>query len=132
MMRFAALGLAHETNTFSAVPTDYATFERAGILRGAEIERVYAESHATMAGFLDAGARLGVAVEPLLYTFATPSGTITDDAVERIGGEMLDLLRARGPWDGVLLAQHGAAGCRLGRVVPTRSSAGVSVIEASP
>jgi microcystin degradation protein MlrC len=108
-MRFAALGLSHETNTFSAVPTDYATFERAGISRGAEIERVYAESHATMAGFLDARARLGVDVEPLLYTSPTPSGTITDDAFERIGGEMLDLLRARGPWDGILLAQHGAA-----------------------
>ena len=36
-MRLALLGYFHETNTFAARPTDYAQFERGGILRGAEI-----------------------------------------------------------------------------------------------
>ncbi|MCH8870044.1 MAG: M81 family metallopeptidase, partial [Chloroflexi bacterium] len=31
------------------------------------------------------------------------------DAFDRIAGEMLQLLKDRGPWDGVFLAQHGAA-----------------------
>jgi microcystin degradation protein MlrC len=101
--------MAHETNTFASQPTDLATWERAGIRHGAEIERIWGNSHATMAGFLDIRERMGVDVEPLLFTFATPAGTITAEAYDRITGEMLDLLRDRGPWDGILLAQHGAA-----------------------
>jgi microcystin degradation protein MlrC len=108
-MRLAALGMAHETNTFARHPTDYAAFEESGILRGDQIVRDYAESHATMAGFLDASRLTGVDVVPLLFTFTDPQGTITGDAFERICGEMLQLLRDQGPWDGVLLAQHGAA-----------------------
>jgi len=108
-MRLAALGLAHETNTFASQATDYASFEESGILRGDEIVRDYAESHATMAGFLEAREKLGVDVVPLLFTFTNPTGTITSDAFERICGEMLQMLRDQGPWDGVLLGQHGAA-----------------------
>jgi microcystin degradation protein MlrC len=108
-MRLAALGLAHETNTFASQATDYAAFEESGILRGDEIVRDYAESHATMAGFLEAREALGVDVVPLLFTFTNPTGTITSDAFERICGEMLQMLRDQGPWDGVLLGQHGAA-----------------------
>jgi microcystin degradation protein MlrC len=108
-MRLAALGFAHETNTFAQHPTDYAAFEESGILRGDQIVRDYAESHATMAGFLEAREKLGVDVVPLLFTFTNPNGTITSDAFDRICGEMLQMLRDQGPWDGVLLAQHGAA-----------------------
>jgi microcystin degradation protein MlrC len=108
-MRLAALGLAHETNTFASTVTDYAAFEESGILRGDEIVRDYAESHATMAGFLDARDTYGVDVVPLLFTITDPTATITSDAFERICGEMLRMLREQGPWDGVLLAQHGAA-----------------------
>jgi microcystin degradation protein MlrC len=100
--------MGHETNTFASQPTDYAAFEASGILRGDAIVAAFADSHATMAGFLQAEAQ-GVEVVPLLFTFTDPAGTITADAFERICGEMLDLLRDRGPWDGVLLAQHGAA-----------------------
>jgi microcystin degradation protein MlrC len=46
---------------------------------------------------------------PLLFAAAGPCGLITRDAFEQLTGEMLALLRERGPWDGVLLAQHGAA-----------------------
>ncbi|MGI9147042.1 MAG: M81 family metallopeptidase [Chloroflexota bacterium] len=108
-MRLAALGMGHETNTFARHQTDYAAFEASGILRGEQVVRDYAESHATMAGFLEAGRLPGVEVVPLLFTFTDPAGTITRDAFDRICGEMLRLLDQQGPWDGVLLAQHGAA-----------------------
>ncbi len=101
--------MAHETNTFAKDRTDYASFVESGILRGDEIVRDYATSHATMAGFLDAREKLGVEVVPLLFTFTNPTGSITADAFERICGEMLQMLRDQGPWDGVLLGQHGAA-----------------------
>jgi microcystin degradation protein MlrC len=108
-MRLAALGMSHETNTFAALPTDYAAFVESGILRGDEIVRDYGQSYATMAGFLEAGPKFGADVVPLLFADTNPNGTITRDAFDRIAGEMLRLLREQGPWDGVLLAQHGAA-----------------------
>ena len=53
-MRFAMLGVSHETNTFSSRVTTYAHFERNGLARGDEIRRRYRESRATLAGFFDA------------------------------------------------------------------------------
>jgi microcystin degradation protein MlrC len=108
-MRFAMLGVSHETNTFSSRATTYAHFERSGILSGDEIRRRYRESQATQAGFFDAGARLGVEVVPLVFAITEPMGTITADAFDRIVGEMLERLWTGGPWEGVLLGQHGAA-----------------------
>ncbi len=108
-MRLATLGLSHETNTFARLPATFERFAEDGILRGDDIVRVFGESHATLAGYLEADASPGVEVVPLLFTQTNPIGTITADAFERIVGEMLDMLRDRGPWDGVLLALHGAA-----------------------
>jgi microcystin degradation protein MlrC len=103
------VGIAHETNTYSDVPADLGAFEADGILRGDEIVAMHATASTTVAGFLEAGTAPGVEVVPLLYTSTGPCGTITAHAFETIVGEMVELIRDRGPWDGVLLAQHGAA-----------------------
>jgi len=108
-MRLAALGLHHESNTFSPLPADLDQFQRAGIARGQQIVDRYATSHATMGGFLEMGDVPGVEVVPLLFASLTPMGTITAEAFEQITTEMVRLLDEHGPWDGVLLAQHGAA-----------------------
>jgi microcystin degradation protein MlrC len=105
-MRLAALGMAHETNTFSSVPASYDTWE---ILRGDEIRQKHATATTSMAGMLAAGERLGFELVPLLFAVTGPIGTITKDAFDRIVGEMMALLKEHGPWDGVLMAQHGAA-----------------------
>jgi microcystin degradation protein MlrC len=105
-VRLAVLGLSHETNTFSRVPADYAAF---GILRGDEIVRRHGTATSTVSGFLGAADRFGAQVVPLVYASTGPCGTITRDAFERILDEMLSRLRSGGRWDGVLLAQHGAA-----------------------
>ena len=109
-VRLAMVGMAHETNTYSDVPADLGAFEADGILRGDEIVAMHATASTTVAGFLEAGTAPGVQVVPLLYTSTGPCGTITAHAFETIVGEMVSLIRDRGPWDGVLLAQHGAAG----------------------
>jgi microcystin degradation protein MlrC len=108
-IRLALAGISHETNTFSTVPADLDWFADEGILRGDEIRAMYASSRADVAGFLAAEGAFDVRVEPLLFTYANPSGTITADAFESIVGEIVDLVARGGPWDGVLLAQHGAA-----------------------
>ena len=108
-MRLAMLGFYHETNTFATNPADYAEWQKSGILRGEELLAVYGQSEFSIAGFLTVAHQPDVEVVPLYFTFTGPKGMITTDAYERIVGEMLALLRDNGPWDGVLLALHGAA-----------------------
>lgn len=111
MTRLAVLGLGHETNTFSTVPADLATYEDGGIHRGQEIEENYATSQATFAGFLAEQDNDPETAElvPLLTAWVNPCGAVTAEAFETIVGEMVDLLRREGPFDGVLLGLHGAA-----------------------
>lgn len=108
-MRLALLGYYHETNTFSTIPTDYAQFERSGILRGAALAREHGEGQSSVSGYLDVGKEPGVEVVPLYFANTGPLGTITADAFERISAECLRLLKENGPWDGILLVLHGAA-----------------------
>ena len=108
-MRIATAGLMHEANTFSAVPADLAQWERAGILEGAQIIEQYATAQATVSGFLALDHHADVEIVPLLSSKITPMGPITAEAFEHLVDRMLQLLKDQGPWDGVLLALHGAA-----------------------
>ncbi|MTD58984.1 M81 family metallopeptidase [Amycolatopsis pithecellobii] len=108
-MRFATLGLFHEANTFSPFKADKRRFEDGGVCRGEQIIAEYAESSSTVGGYIAECGRLGIELVPLIQAFVTPVGAITEDAFESLVGEMLDLLRKNGPWDGVLLNIHGAA-----------------------
>ncbi|MFW6174558.1 MAG: M81 family metallopeptidase [Chloroflexota bacterium] len=105
-MRLAVLGMSHETNTFSPVPASYDAF---AVYRGDEIVAQYRDSHATIAGYLEAAETLGFEAVPLVFAVTGPIGTITKEAFDSISDEMIRLLRVEGPWDGVLLAEHGAA-----------------------
>lgn len=108
-MRIAILGICHETNTFSNVPTDYARFEESGIDRGEDIVSRYQDSNFHIAGYLEAARDLGFQAVPLTFAQTGPLGTITRDAYDRLTNEMFGQLRDRGPWAGVLIANHGAA-----------------------
>ncbi len=109
-MRIATAGLMHEANTFSVVPADLAQWQRAGILEGSDLVRQYATAQATLSGFLALGeSDPQVDVVPLVSSKITPMGTITTEAFEHLVGRMLQMLQDQGPWDGVLLALHGAA-----------------------
>ena len=108
-MRLALLGFHHETNTFATRPTTYTDVVADGVLRDAAIVRQHADAQSTVAGFLQAGQRDGVDVVPLYYATVQPSGLIERRTFERIARELLEPLAAGSPWDGVLLALHGAA-----------------------
>ncbi|HEV2067554.1 MAG TPA: M81 family metallopeptidase [Thermomicrobiales bacterium] len=108
-MRIAIAGFSHETNTFSNVLASYERFAESGILRGAEIIQQHRYAHSTITGFLKAADVFGFEAVPLIHAQTDPCGMITKDAFDRLVGEMLRLLEEQGPWDGVLLANHGAA-----------------------
>jgi microcystin degradation protein MlrC len=109
MIRLAALGLSHETNTFAVGETDLADLEAAGILHGDAIRAEHDGARTTMAGFLAAGQWPGIEVVPLLHVTVTPSGLITDRALAAMADQLAGALEASGPFDGILAALHGAA-----------------------
>jgi len=94
-VRIAIAGLAHETNTFSTLPTAYADFRAA---RGEALLDTppwqQEPGHLTLF--------------PICVAHASPSGLVTEDAFSRFVTEILDGLRAALPLDGVLLHLHGA------------------------
>ena len=104
-MRIAIAGLHAETNTFLPVPAEL----RRGVLRGQDIVAEFAGSLATIAGFLRVCREEGAEVVPLVYANAWACGAIPVDEFESVVDEILQGLADDGPFDVVLLAQHGAA-----------------------
>jgi len=107
-LRIAVLGISHETNTFSEVPADYESFQ-AGILRRDDMVEAHRDSHYTIAGYIQGAEELGFDLVPLMYAVTGPIGTITKDAYDLLTAEMFGMLRDEGPWDAVLISNHGAA-----------------------
>ncbi len=113
-MKLAALGILHETNTFSTSPTDDAAFAHStigggrGDLLGEEVWEVYGHTGITVAGFRDADSLPGLDVIPIGFASTHPGGTWPSATFEQIAGAQLARLEAEGPFDGVVLAQHGA------------------------
>ncbi|MCX7383382.1 MAG: M81 family metallopeptidase [Alphaproteobacteria bacterium] len=110
MIRIATAGFQHESNTFSRVPADLDKFRHAGMLEGEAIRAEYATSQSTLAGFFAAVAEVpGAELVPLFFTRLTPMGAITDEAIRHVIDRAVGAIRDNGPWDAVLLPQHGAA-----------------------
>ncbi len=107
MPRIAIAGFLHESNTFSAVKTPLADFER-DLARGDAIVPHLANARHEISGFIEGADRFGFDLYPLVATTATPSGPVTDEAYEAIAGEIVAGLGAAGKLDGILLALHGA------------------------
>jgi len=92
-MKIACCGIAHETNTFTSLPTELANLN---IRRGNEINDPVLDEFAS------------VEWVRLLTASATPSGPITLAAYESLKGEILTGLAAALPLDGVYMPLHGA------------------------
>lgn len=104
-MRIATGCIGHETNTFSPVPT---TLESFHILTGSQIISEFRNTATITGGIIDAAENHGIEVVPLLWTFAGPSGMVSQTAYETIKAQFLELLRVAGEIDGVVLDLHGA------------------------
>jgi microcystin degradation protein MlrC len=110
MIRIATAGFQHESNTFSKIPASLDEFRRAGILEGDAIRAEYATSQSTLAGFFAAAAEdKEVELVPLLFARLTPMGAITHEAITYLIDRIVAAIRDNGPWDAILLPQHGAA-----------------------
>ena len=112
MAVIAVGGMQHETNTFAPTKAGYAAFEQGGgwpaIQRGESLFGAVAGANIPAAGAIEALRADGHSLVPLTWAAASPSAQVTDDAFERIAGDLVERLAKTGPVDGVYLDLHGA------------------------
>ncbi len=98
----------HETNTFSVQQTDMALWRRRDFHRDNEIPVAFRGTRSALGATFEAADRYGWTLVHPVSANANPSGIVTDDAFEQIGGMILEAAERQRPIDGVLLHLHGA------------------------
>lgn len=108
--RFRVLiaGLWHETNTFSPIATDLDAFRRYQFAEGPAVLSTYRDTNTEIGGMIAASAECGLDLVPVLFAGAVPAGTVTADCFDHLASTITSAARENGPFDGVLLALHGA------------------------
>ena len=108
--RVLSAELAHETNTFSILPTAYAQFEAQDLfLTHATALAARGNSNTELAGFADAARAHGWELVHVLSAIAQPAGRVTIDAFERLAGAIVEAARQqRDHLHGIVLGLHGA------------------------
>ena len=109
--RIALLGLYHESNTFLKTKTSLKDFEKGHLLYGEDIRAEYSEAFHEIGGMLEVLDASAFEPVPLVFAEATPGGTITDDTLQFLFDKISSELRDKGPFDGIMVALHGAAVC---------------------
>lgn len=106
-MRIAIGGIMHESNSFSAKPTNLALFEEVGIAEGEDLRRVWGNSRHEIAGYLADLDEAGVESIPTLMAWATPSGMVERAAIDELLSRVFHRLKGES-FDGILFGLHGA------------------------
>ena len=98
----------HETNTFSVQMTDMALWRRRDFHRDNEIPAAFRGTRSALGATFEAADKYRWTLIHPVSANANPSGVVSDDAFEEIGGMILDAAERQRPIDGVLLHLHGA------------------------
>ncbi len=112
MARFRVLSaeFAHETNTFSKIPTAFASFQAQDLfLDGPAAIAARGDSNTELAGFCDAARLHGWELVHVLSAIAQPAGRVTRDAFDRLTDPIVAAARQqRAQLHGIALGLHGA------------------------
>ena len=110
--RVLSAEIAHETNTFSILPTTLKSYRSRLYYEGADIADAMGGTACEIAGHLDAAKRFGWDLTQPIAAAATPAGKTTAQAWAHLSGLVLAACDAKPadepPFDGVILALHGA------------------------
>ena len=105
--RVLSAEIAHETNTFSVLATTLESYRTRLYYEGADIASAMGGTACEIAAHLDAAKRFGWELVQPIAARATPSGKTTAAAWAHLSGLVMDACD-QGPFDGVILALHGA------------------------
>lgn len=110
--RIAMGGFLHETNTFGPSPATLNDFLEGGgmapLTEGETLFSALADSNVGLCGFMDGAREQGWTLLPTLWTTASPSAHVTEEAFEHIVARLLAHLERAMPLAGVYLDLHGA------------------------
>jgi microcystin degradation protein MlrC len=106
--RVLSAAIMHETNTFSRVKTDLATFQRRSFYLGNQIPEAFRGTRSAFGATFEAADKFGWSVVHPIFASANPAGLVTDEAFESMTKWVLDAIERQGPVDGMLLHLHGA------------------------
>ena len=100
MARIAVGGFQHETNTFSPSKATFEEFAAGSgwpaLTRGDPLFPAVAGINIPIAGFVEEARSLGHQPVPLAWAAASPSAQVTEDAFERITGQIFEELERAG------------------------------------
>ena len=99
---------AHETNTFSRLPTTLDDYRRRWLLEGSDIAPRFRGTRTEIGGLLDYAERAQWELVPGVAANATPSGKLTRETWETIRDRIVARARDAGRLSGAVLALHGA------------------------
>lgn len=108
--RYVLGGIAQETNSFTGMPTTMGDF----VGRGGDLERgrtVIAANrgvNTVVGGFIDDLEASGAEIVGSLHGRACPGGPLDVHTYEKLRDELVHRVAGAAPFDGVLLALHGA------------------------
>ena len=99
---------AHETNTFSRLPTTLENYRDFVLKFGSEIPEAIAGSMLEPNGIIQVATDFGWDLVHTVAAWATPSGPVAREVWDTCAGSIFKTAREQGPFDGVILALHGA------------------------
>jgi microcystin degradation protein MlrC len=108
-MKIAIGQIAHETNTFSSVPTTTESFERWELDYGDAIFETHRNVEDYLGGMIDRANEKGIQLTPLISAFSNPSGIITGETYAFLKHQLLSAISNLKDVDALCLALHGAA-----------------------
>jgi microcystin degradation protein MlrC len=100
--------LKHETNSFIPQKTDRRAYENFHLKLGDEVIPYFEGVETELKGMMTAFSEDGIDFLPVIGAEAMPGGPVTREFFDFALNVVLEALRNDGPFDGVLLALHGA------------------------
>jgi microcystin degradation protein MlrC len=109
-MKILIAGFQHETNTFAPTKASYSSFVQGEgfppLTRGLDVMNLR-DVNVPIGGFIKDAEPAGHELIPVIWAGASASAHVTQDAYERIAGEIVDAVQAGG-FDAIYLDLHGA------------------------
>ena len=107
-MRIVTGTISHETNVLSTIRTDLDEFRKRRLFYGDELFEHFDGTRTPAGGIIEGCRQNGIELIPTVFASATPSGTITAEAFDKLLGDILDGIGDAGDVDAAVLHLHGA------------------------
>ncbi|WP_170575929.1 M81 family metallopeptidase [Ruegeria atlantica] len=106
--RVGVIEFLQESNTFTSGRTGLNDFLASWYFTGQEVLENLRETNTPIAGCIDAASRFGWMLTPTVAAHAEPGGPVTEEARQKITGDILMRLQENGPFDALFISLHGA------------------------